>query len=67
MKRASLKKHIQHIHAMAKRPGVSPPRYQAEAIRNDSDVDSESFVPMAGDTGKFPFSIISEPDSEEEC
>src|SRR5437763_16093493 len=66
MKRASLKKHIQHMHAMVKRPGVSPPRYQAEAVRNDSNVDSESFVPTAGDTGKFPFPMISEPDSEGE-
>ena len=61
-----MKKHIQHIHAMAKRPGVSSPRYQAEAIRNDSDIDSESFVPTVNDTGKFPFLMISEPDSEGE-
>ena len=67
VKRVSLKKHIQHTHATAKRPGVSPPRYQAEAVRNDSDVDSESFVPTAGNTGKFPFLMISEPDSEGEC
>src|SRR5437762_8351497 len=67
VKRASLKKHIQHTHATAKRPGVGPPRYQAEAVRNDSDVDSESFVPMVGNTGKFPFPMISEPDSEGEC
>ena len=66
MKRASLKKHIQHTHATAKRPGVGPPLYQAEAVQNDSNVDSESFVAMVGDTGKFPFPMISEPDSEGE-
>ena len=51
---------------MAKRPGVCSPQYKAKAIQNDFDVNSESFVPTAGDTGKFPFPMISEPDSERE-
>src|ERR1700724_2894929 len=68
VKRASLKKHIQHTHATAKRPRVSPrpPQYQVEDVWHDFDVDSESFAPTAGDSGNFPFPMTSDSDSEGE-